>query len=52
MLFDNSCDGIEVVPLKAAPVMPTGTIAFQLIITPLVVDLMLTGKLVSPEQIV
>jgi hypothetical protein len=52
VLLDNSCLGIVVVPLNEAPVIPAGTTAFQVIITPLVADVMLTGKLVSPEHIV
>ena len=48
----KTCEGIDVVPLELAPVMPDGTIDVQLIITPLVDDVMLTALLVSPEQIV
>ena len=39
-------------PLELAPVMPDGTIDVQLMMTPLVDDVMLTALLVSPEQIV
>ena len=52
MLLTSVCAGIVVVPFAVAPVIPAGTAAVQLMVTPGVGELNVTGEVLEPEQIV
>ena len=52
VLLVNTCDGIVLLPESTAPLIPAGGVQVHEKLTPVVVELKLIIRLVSPEQIV